>query len=213
VIEPPCGNKPLAPVSNCAKTRIVVRMQMADDPATGGPHGVATNLGRVRSAIRSLTPLMLAIVTAGGTPDLSTAQTISFSQPVTVLRGQPATPANQADQPPPPVAANPYWYTYPYSYPYWGYASYRWGWGWGAPWLWGWPAGISVGFGNCLDCRFHPAFFQRRFFHPGFFHRAFFGRGFARPGFGHPGFSEIGHAGFQMRLRAGIGGGFRGGRR
>jgi hypothetical protein len=42
--------------------------------------------------------LILTAVIAAGTPDIGIAQTMSFSQPVTVLRGQPATTSNQANQ-------------------------------------------------------------------------------------------------------------------
>jgi hypothetical protein len=78
---------------------------MGNHPAKGGRYGVATNLDRVLRGIRSAAPLTLAAVIAVGIPDLGTAQTMSFSQPVTVLRGQPATTSSQADQPPPTAEA------------------------------------------------------------------------------------------------------------
>ena len=188
---------------------------MVDDPAKRGWHGVVANLDALRRAIRRTTPRILAAVIAVGTPDLGTAQTMSVSQPVTVLRGQPAAPSNQSDQPAPTVETSYlYWYPYSYYYPDWWYAGYPWGWGWGAPWGWGWPVGGSVAFGGCFNCRFHSAFFHRRFFHPAFIHTGFVHPGFVHSGFVHTGFSGFGHPGFvHMGFHGGFGGGFHGGRR
>ena len=163
---------------------------------------VAANLDRMGRVIGSAAAFILAAVIAVGTSDRGIAQTVSVSQPVTVLRGQPATPSNQADQSSPTVGAPyPSWYPYPYDYTSWWSAGYPWGWGWGAPWGWGWPAGVAAAYGGggCFNCRLHPAFLHRRFFHPAFVHPGF-------TGFGHPGFVPIGvHAGFS--------GGIHGGRR
>jgi hypothetical protein len=87
---------------------------------------VAASHSRLRRVAKTVGMLILAVMTAAGTPDLGIAQTMSFSQPVTVLRGQPATPSNQADQADQsvPTAEAPYpnWYPYSYYYPYWWYA-------------------------------------------------------------------------------------------
>jgi hypothetical protein len=179
---------------------------------------VAASHSRLRRVAKTVGMLILAVMIAAGTPDLGIAQTMSFSQPVTVLRGQPATPSNQADQADQsvPTAEAPYpnWYPYSYYYPYWWYAGPPWGWGWDAPWVWGWPVGVSVAFGGCFNCRFLPAFFHHHFFHPGFAHPAFIHPRFARPGFAHTGFTGFARPGFvHTGFRGGFSGGFHGGRR
>ena len=128
--------------------------------------------------------------------------------PVAVQSGQPG--AAMAGAPGQPMAVTPIavgnlsaatpiqTQAYPYYSPeyYSGYGTYY-PWGWGNPWGWGWPVGVSVGFGECWNCRFRgdsfrPGFRRFGFSHPGFFHR-----GFGRFGFAH----------------ASFGGGFRGGGR
>jgi hypothetical protein len=173
--------------------------------------GIAARLNRLRRAIRSAVLLILAVMIAEGTPDFGIAETISISQSVTVLRGQPAPPSDQADQPPPTSEA-PNWYPYSYYYPYWWYAGYPWDWGWAAPWVWGWPVGVPVAVGGCFNCRFQPTVFHHHFFHPRFAHRAFVHPGFVRPAFVHQGFVHPGfvHMGFHGST---VGGGFHVGRR
>ena len=59
---------------------------------------VAASHSRLRRVAKTVGMLILTAVIAAGTPDIGIAQTMSFSQPVTVLRGQPATTSNQANQ-------------------------------------------------------------------------------------------------------------------